>query len=185
LLNSPFKFSRDAVVPTAAAAGTVAPAAMALSIVLAALVAPTAAGAGGPSARGKILFLRCASCHDATPGASAKIGPDLYGVVGRKAASLPGFSYSAALKSQDFVWDPEHLDRWIENPNAVAPGTIMAFAGIADAADRRAIIEYLQQQGSAASSSGAASGGKPVGDGSGATAATGPALSPASRGANP
>jgi cytochrome c len=126
---------------------------VALAALALAASSPDAAAAGTPtdhSARGRILFLRCASCHDATPAPSAKIGPDLYGVVGRKAASLPGFAYSAALKSQDFVWDADHLDRWIENPNAVAPGTIMAFAGIAAAADRQAIIEYLQNQGGGA-----------------------------------
>jgi cytochrome c len=98
------------------------------------------------SMRGKILFLRCASCHDISDSPSAKIGPNLRGVLGRKVASLSGYSYSAALRSQDFVWDAPHLDRWIENPNGVAPGTIMAFAGITAEADRQAIIDYLKSR---------------------------------------
>jgi cytochrome c len=102
--------------------------------------------AGDSLSRGRILFLRCASCHDIGAASSAKIGPDLRGIVGRKVASLPGYAYSAALRSQDFDWDASHLDRWIRNPNEVAPGTMMAFAGIADEADRRAIIEFLQNQ---------------------------------------
>ncbi len=104
-------------------------------------------------ARGRILFLRCASCHDIGVVPSAKIGPNLRGIVGRKVATLPGYAYSAALRSQDFEWDAAHLDRWIRNPNEVVPGTMMAFAGIADEADRRAIIDYLQNQ--AVSESGA------------------------------
>jgi cytochrome c len=102
--------------------------------------------AGDNLTRGRILFLRCASCHDIGTTPSAKIGPNLRGIVGRKVASLPGYAYSAALRSQDFDWDAAHLDRWIQNPNEVAPGTMMAFAGIAEESDRRAIIEYLQKQ---------------------------------------
>jgi cytochrome c len=98
------------------------------------------------AARGKILFLRCASCHDVATIPSAKIGPNLHGVVGRRVASLEGYRYSAALKSQNFVWDTAHLDAWLTNPNALVPGTAMAFAGISQAADREAIIGYLETQ---------------------------------------
>ncbi len=101
------------------------------------------------SLRGKILFLRCASCHDVAAGASAKIGPNLHGVVGRQVASLAGYRYSAALKAQNFVWDSAHLDAWLTNPNALVPGTAMAFAGIAEAADREAVIGYLAAQSDA------------------------------------
>ncbi len=113
---------------------------------LALVVGAQAAQAGDSPARGKILFLRCASCHDATPGQSAKIGPNLYGVVDRKVASQDGYPYSAALRAQDFRWDAAHLDEWLTNPNALAPGTAMAFAGIAEPAERRAIIAYLESQ---------------------------------------
>jgi cytochrome c len=103
--------------------------------------------ASAPSApRGKILFLRCASCHDATTSDSAKIGPNLHAVLGRQVASLAGYPYSAALKSQNFVWDAAHLDAWLANPAAVVPGTAMAFAGIPEAADRQALISYLETQ---------------------------------------
>ncbi len=106
---------------------------------------PVASAAENPL-RGKILFLRCASCHDASTSASAKIGPNLHGLIGRPVASLAGYRYSAALKSQTFVWDAVHLDAWLTNPNAVAPGTTMAFAGIPEEADRQAIISYLATQ---------------------------------------
>lgn len=97
--------------------------------------------------RGKILFLRCASCHEVTPNTTARTGPSLKGIVGRRVASLQGFSYSPSLKSLSFVWDAAHLDVWLTNPSAVAPGTAMAFAGIQDAAERKAIIDYLETQG--------------------------------------
>jgi cytochrome c len=110
------------------------------------LAGVAAVHAGDTLTRGRILFLRCASCHDIGTAPSAKIGPNLRGIVGRKVASLPGYAYSAALRSQDFDWDAAHLDRWIRNPTDVAPGTMMAFAGIPDESDRRAIIEFLQNQ---------------------------------------
>jgi cytochrome c len=90
--------------------------------------------------------LRCASCHDVSATTSAKIGPNLYGIVGRKAASLAGYPYSQGLRALNFNWDAAHLDAWLANPNDVAPGTAMAFAGIAEEADRRAIISYLEDQ---------------------------------------
>ena len=105
---------------------------------------PTSAAAGENPLRGKILFLRCASCHDVTPTPSAKIGPNLRDVLGRKVASLEGFKYSPALKSQNFVWDAAHLDAWLTDPNAVAPGTAMVFAGMPEASDRQAVIGYLE-----------------------------------------
>ncbi len=111
---------------------------------------PPAAAADANPMRGKILFLRCASCHDVNDVSSAKTGPNLHGIIGRRVASLDGYKYSPALKSADFVWDAAHLDAWLANPNAVVPGTAMAFAGIPDAADRQAIISYLETQGGAA-----------------------------------
>jgi cytochrome c len=98
-----------------------------------------------PPGRGKLLFLRCASCHDISPAASPKIGPNLYGVVGRKAGGLPGYDYSAAMKTQDFLWDDAHLDRWLTNPSDLVPGTAMAFGGVSSEADRAAIIAYLRK----------------------------------------
>jgi cytochrome c len=95
--------------------------------------------------RGKLLFLQCASCHDITPGASAKIGPSLYGVVGRRAGTLPGFAYSPAMKAQTFVWDEKMLNRWLTKPSDVVPGTAMGFGGVAKDTDRAAIIAYLRQ----------------------------------------
>jgi cytochrome c len=110
------------------------------------LVASAGQAQSAPTAalgRGKLLFLRCASCHNISDQASPKIGPNLKGVVGRKAGGLPGYAYSTAMKGQSFVWDEAALDRWLTNPSDVVPGTAMAFAGLPNKADRDAVIAYL------------------------------------------
>jgi cytochrome c len=94
-------------------------------------------------AQGQRQFLRCASCHAVEAGQPARIGPNLHGVVGRKAGSLPGFAYSPAMKAQDFVWTEAKLDQWLTRPSAVVPGTAMAFEGLPRAQDRAAVIAYL------------------------------------------
>jgi cytochrome c len=109
-----------------------------------AMITPAAVAQQSPPGRGKLLFLRCASCHDVTPGASPKIGPSLAGVVGRRAGSLAGYAYSPALKAQSFTWDDVTLDAWLTKPSAVVPGTAMAFGGVDSAADRKSIIDYLR-----------------------------------------
>lgn len=109
-----------------------------------ATMARPAAAEAGMAGRGKLLFLRCASCHDISDGASPKIGPNLYGVVGRRAGSLAGYAYSPAMKAQAFTWDDATLDAWLTKPSAVVPGTAMAFGGVESATDRKAIISYLR-----------------------------------------
>jgi cytochrome c len=107
---------------------------------------PAAAASSAKLAtRGKILFLRCSSCHDVSSTDSPKIGPNLQGIVGRKVGSLPGFKYSPAMSAQNFVWDEAALDRWLTNPGQMVPGTAMAFGGIPEAADRKALIAFLKK----------------------------------------
>ena len=79
-------------------------------------------------------------------GTSHRIGPDLWGVVGRKPGTAPGFAdYSAAMRARGGVWTEEKLDQFIKNPPAAVPGTVMEFAGIEDAATRAKIIDYLKR----------------------------------------
>jgi cytochrome c len=73
-------------------------------------------------------------------------GPHNYAVVGSKAASHEDFNYSEALKTSGLTWDAPTLDRWIENPRQVLPGTKMSFAGIKDPKDRIDLIAYLRTQ---------------------------------------
>jgi len=92
---------------------------------------------------GRLIFSRCAACHTVTKGGPNGIGPNLFGVVGRKAGMAKDFSYSAAMKASGITWTPDKLDKWIEHPAALVPGNRMAFAGISDAGQRADIIAYL------------------------------------------
>ncbi len=100
--------------------------------------------APGNATTGKLVFLQCQACHAVQPGGPALVGPDLAGVYGRKAASLPGYDYSPALKSSGIVWTSAKLDRWLADPGALVPGTKMAFVGIDSPALRADVIAYLQ-----------------------------------------
>ncbi len=110
---------------------------------------PAFAQSGGANAdlAGKRLFLRCASCHTLSANAPSRIGPTLQAVVGRKAGSVAGAKYSAAMKSTNFTWTESALDKWLTKPNSVVPGTSMAFAGIPDSKDRQTLIAYLKKSG--------------------------------------
>ncbi|HEX7726783.1 MAG TPA: cytochrome c family protein [Rhizomicrobium sp.] len=93
--------------------------------------------------KGATVFQRCAICHSNTKGAGAKIGPNLFGVVGRKAGTMPDFPYSAAMKGAGFVWTPEKLQAYIQHPQQVVPGNRMAFAGVSSKADDADLVAYL------------------------------------------
>lgn len=103
----------------------------------------SAAEAAGNAANGASVFARCAICHNNTKGAGAKIGPDLFGVVGRKAGTEPGFSYSAAMKNSGITWTNEKLDAYIKSPQMVVPGNKMPFSGLPSSNQRADLIAYL------------------------------------------
>ena len=86
----------------------------------------------------------CFTCHNFEKGGGAKIGPDLWDVVGRPIASVAGFSYSDSLKSIKGDWTFEDLNHWIGNPKGMAAGTKMAFPGEKDGQKRADILAYLQ-----------------------------------------
>jgi cytochrome c len=92
---------------------------------------------------GKADFKKCALCHTTEAGKN-KIGPSLFGVVGRKAASVENFNYSEAMKKFDHAWNPETLDSYLADPRAVVPGTKMIFPGIKDEKERQDVIAYLE-----------------------------------------
>lgn len=117
-------------------------AALVLSLVGFAPVALAEAGPGDAAA-GAQAFAVCGACHTVGPEGGALIGPSLWGVIGRAVASAPGFDYSPELKAVGGDWTPERLDRFLTDPNAFAPGTRMGYAGVADPAERAAIIAYL------------------------------------------
>ncbi len=86
----------------------------------------------------------CVACHNFAEGAGAKVGPALYGVVGRAQASAAGYTYSAALKSHSGKWTYAELNKWLLKPSAYAPGTKMAYAGISNDQLRADTIDYLR-----------------------------------------
>ena len=99
--------------------------------------------AGDPAA-GKAAFSQCAICHKADKGAGNGVGPNLFGVVGRKAASLPGFEYSGPLKASGITWTADKLQEWVAGPAKMVPGTKMAFPGITSKATQRNVVAYLE-----------------------------------------
>ena len=95
-----------------------------------------------PDMPAPMAFNSCIACHTVKKDA-VSFGPNLRGVVGRKAGSLDGYQYSAALKAADFTWDAERLDAWISGPKHVVSGTKMPFPGLPAPERRQEIIAYL------------------------------------------
>jgi cytochrome c2 len=116
-----------------------------LLVLLAASFAAAAAGADTPSA-GEQAFQKCYACHSLAGPDPNTEGPSLKGVVGRGIAAQDGFRYSPAMRAyavREQRWSREALDAFIKDPQAAVPDNNMGFFGIADAAERRALIEYL------------------------------------------
>jgi cytochrome c len=95
-------------------------------------------------AKGQAAARKCTSCHTFGQGEPNRVGPNLYGVLGRPVASHPGFNYSAALKGKGGNWSYEEVAAYIQNPRGHVPGTTMAFAGIQAAQERADILTYLK-----------------------------------------
>lgn len=108
------------------------------------LVCAPLAMAAGDAEQGKALFsTHCGFCHSTEAGKN-QMGPSLHAVYGRQSGQLPDFSYSAPFKAAAHKWDAASLDRWLSNPAAMVPGTLMMFPGLASAEDRQHLIVYLK-----------------------------------------
>lgn len=105
--------------------------------------APAEAASGDLVAAGEKAFAVCKACHAVDSAAGSGIGPNLAGVVGRKAGALDGFGYSDAMASSGITWSAAELDGFLENPSAKVPGTTMAAGAERDPQRRAAIIAYL------------------------------------------
>jgi cytochrome c len=97
----------------------------------------------GVAANGEKVFAQCKACHVLEAGQN-RVGPSLSGIIGRKAGSVEGFTYSAANKSSGKVWDEETLYTYLESPQQFMPGTKMIFAGLKKPQDRADVIAYLK-----------------------------------------
>lgn len=95
-------------------------------------------------ARGEALYAMCRSCHTYVQGGTNMTGPNLWGTFGAKAAHVPGFNYSDALKASGLTWDVATMDKWIENPRGLVDGTKMSFVGMKSPEDRAALIAFLK-----------------------------------------
>ena len=116
------------------------------SFIALALLAGTsiAAQADGNPAKGKEVFKRCVVCHNADKGGGNGLGPNLFGIVGRKAASLKDFSYSGAMRKSSIVWNEANLTKWVAGPGRMVPGTKMAFPGISSKTQQADVVAYLK-----------------------------------------
>lgn len=97
--------------------------------------------------KGEAIFKRCQACHDGTKGGPNKVGPNLWGVVGRPIASHPGFSYSAGMKKfaeEHKNWTYQLISEFITEPRKEVPGTAMGFAGLPKPEERADLLSYLR-----------------------------------------
>jgi cytochrome c len=100
--------------------------------------------AAADPAHGQTVAKKCLTCHSFEQGGPAKVGPNLWNVVGGPHAHMEGFRYSEAMKSSGGTWDYAALDQYLLNPKAYIPGNRMAFPGIKKPEDRAAVIAYLR-----------------------------------------
>jgi cytochrome c2 len=96
----------------------------------------------GDAQRGTQVYAQCKICHSLEAGKNM-IGPSLYGLIGRKAGSLPGFAYSPAMKNSNVTWNNDTLSKYLTDPKAFIPGDKMAFTGIKDPSKLGDLLAYL------------------------------------------
>ncbi len=97
--------------------------------------------------KGEKVAKKCQACHNLEKGAGAKVGPDLWNVIGREPGSAEGFNYSSAMKDfgqKNKEWTYEELNHFLHKPKEYVPGTAMGFAGLPKVQDRADLIAYLR-----------------------------------------
>ncbi len=106
----------------------------------------TALLALGTIEHGEKVFKKCSACHVVEKGGANKIGPALYGVLGRKVAAISDYKYSSAMAAYNKEWNFEEMNGYLKKPQAYIKGTKMAFAGLRKEKDRASVILYLNQK---------------------------------------
>ena len=110
------------------------------------LVAGSASAQSGNEARGERLFnQQCKGCHTLDKDGARTVGPNLHGLVGRKAGSTEGFSSSDAMKASGIVWDDKTLVEYLKDPKGRVPGTKMVYAGLKQEAQQADMIAFLKK----------------------------------------
>lgn len=115
--------------------------------VAAAVAAAITPASAQDAAKGEAVFKRCRACHAIGPAAANKAGPALTGIAGRKAASVPGFNYSDAMKEQaakGLVWTDDKLAQFLESPDVAVPNNVMAFPGVKDPGELKDLVAFLK-----------------------------------------
>lgn len=102
----------------------------------------------GDPAKGAEIFKKCSSCHTIASGGANGVGPNLFGVMGKKHGHMAGFGYSPGMLAKPGVWDWAAMDEWLKSPKKYVDGTKMSFAGLSNAEDRASLIRYINDQGS-------------------------------------
>ncbi len=112
--------------------------------VMAAISLSSAAFAEGDPVKGAKVFKKCKACHTVDQGGRNLVGPNLFGIVGLKAAHMEGFKFSPAMKKSGLIWDEATLDLFLKKPRKLVKKTKMSFAGLKKPKDRADVIAYLK-----------------------------------------
>lgn len=114
------------------------------SFIALALLAGAVSGAqAADAAKGKDIFKRCVVCHTVAKDGGNSLGPNLFGIVGRKAGAVSDFTYSAPMKNSKVVWTEANLTKWVAGPARMIPGTKMVFPGITSKNQQADLVAYL------------------------------------------